>query len=65
MIKKYGARLKNPVIQHYNMFIENNYQALFDRFKIVVRTGSEEARVVTNPRNVEKADIIIRMKWDG
>lgn len=59
VVYKYGDRLKNPVVDHYNQMLAGSYIDFFKNIDIVVRTGRDNARVVRDPRNVANSDIII------
>lgn len=63
IIKKYTDHprtpLKNPIVQHYNKMLEGHYENYLKNLNVVVRTGRDNARVFTNPKNVAESDIIL------
>lgn len=57
IVQKYGDKLVNPVIQHYNKMVETYLKEL----DVVVRTGREDMVLVKNASNVQNSDIIIKI----
>lgn len=61
VVQRYKKDLVNPVIDHYNIMLQANLNSAFKNINVVVRTGDENARIVTNPKNVAKSDIVIKI----
>lgn len=66
VIKKYGLKLKNPVIEHYNNMLINDIQKYMQHLKVNIRTGERyQPVIVTDPVSVKSSDIIIDIKFDN
>jgi hypothetical protein len=59
IVKREGDKLLNPVVVHYNGMVGT----LLEKAKLVVKTGNvgNNVKIVTNPDNVAKSDIIIKL----
>ena len=63
VITKYRGQIKNPVVDHYNIMLQqkigNAFTQSVNNVNVVVRTGQKNSRVVTNAKNVAQSDIVI------
>lgn len=61
IVDKHGTELVNPVVDHYNMLLQANFEEAFKNIDVVVRTGKENAKIVTNSKDVQNSDIVIKI----
>lgn len=55
MVERYGDRLTNPVMHHYNNFVSAYMQGM----DVVVRTGDPNVTIEKNASKAGKSDIVI------
>jgi hypothetical protein len=57
IVEKYGGRLVNPVIRHFN----NMVTAYMNDMDVIIRTGKEEVMVERNASKLIDSDIVIKI----
>lgn len=70
IISRRAKTLVNPVVEHYNnAILRNDIDTLKNDFiknmDIVVRTGMKDARIVTDPDEIQNSDIVISIGLKG
>lgn len=61
MVAKYGSELYNPVVLRFQDFIDYYYERILDELDIVVRTGDNTVKVITDQDKASRSDIVIKI----